>query len=544
MADHAAMLPVVTAAGPPTPRHLVGFDPRRRPQLETEVLVIGGGIAGLTAALAAANAGREVLILAKGALEQSNTAWAQGGIAAVLGHDERSADDGVALHIDDTLAAGAGLCHRPAVEHILALAEDALTHLRGWGCAFDSDHGHPMLTREGGHSTRRILHARGDATGAEIARALATAVRQHQRITVLEQAFAIDLLDRDGRIAGATYGHRDEVYAARAGAVVLATGGCGMAWRETTNPPVATGDGLAMAYRAGAVLADLEFMQFHPTTLYIAGAGRLLITEAMRGEGALLKNQAGERFMPRYHPQAELAPRDVVTRAIIAEIRASGYPHVWLDATHLGGPFLRERFPTIHLACARFGIDIAQAWIPVHPSAHYHCGGVVTDADGRTALPGLWAAGEVACTGLHGANRLASNSLLEGLVVGLAAGRQAAAECQVPYAVRADHRAPVIEHLDTADLVRSLRALMWRRVGIERSADDLSLARRTISFWQGHQAHGFMRSTSYWELQNLLLVGSLVAQAAERRTASVGTHTRSDAQGEIDTRHLGLIHAR
>ncbi|MEK7412731.1 MAG: L-aspartate oxidase, partial [Planctomycetota bacterium] len=477
------MLQVDPAVGPPCPRFLVGFDPRRRPGLETDVLVIGGGIAGLSAALAAAEAGREVTVLSKGALQESNTAWAQGGVAAVLGKEERSADDGVELHVRDTLAAGAGLCNEPAVRDIVAGAEAAMAFLRKVDCQFDSEsNGHPQLTREGGHSTRRILHAHGDATGAEIARALAAKVRAHPRITILENAFAIDLLEQEGRTTGATFAQREEVYAVRAGAVVLATGGCGAIWRESTNPPLATGDGLAMAYRAGAMLADLEFMQFHPTTLYIAGAGRLLITEAMRGEGALLKNHDGERFMPRYHPDAELAPRDVVTRAIMSEIRSGGFPHAWLDATHLGATFLKERFPTIHLACVRFGIDIATAWIPVHPSAHYHCGGIVSNTRGKTALDGLWVAGEVGCTGLHGANRLASNSLLEGVVVGLAAGTDAAADCRIPRQVRAEHRAPVIENLDIADVVRSLRATMWRSVGIERNARELAIARRSISF--------------------------------------------------------------
>jgi L-aspartate oxidase len=536
-----AMLPVLCAPGPSCLRHLVGFDPRRRPGLETEILVIGGGIAGLSAALAAAEAGREVLVLCKGELQLSNTAWAQGGVAAVLGKDERSADDAVALHVRDTLTAGAGLCHEPTVSAIISAAEGAMDFLREAGCRFDGGaDGLPHLTREGGHSARRILHAHGDATGAEIARALAATVRAHPRITIIENAFAIDLLDANGRLGGATYSHRDEVYAVRAGSTVLATGGSGAAWRETTNPALATGDGLAMAYRAGATLADLEFMQFHPTTLYVAGAARLLITEAMRGEGALLKNSEGERFMPRYHADAELAPRDVVTRAIVAEIRRTGFPHVWLDATHLGAAFLKERFPTIHLTCARFGIDIATAWMPVHPSAHYHCGGVVCAPRGRTALPGLWAAGEVGCTGLHGANRLASNSLLEGVVVGLAAGADAAAECAMPGLLRAEHRAPVVENLDVADVVGSLRSLMWRSVGIERCARDLALARRSIAFWMAHQANGFLRTPAGWQLQNLLLVGALVSQAAERRGASVGTHTRSDSQGPVATQHYAL----
>lgn len=522
------------------PRHLVGFDLRRRPHLEADVLVVGGGVAGLSAALAAADAGREVLVLVKGTLGESNTVHAQGGVAAVLGDDERQRDDDLELHVRDTLQAGAGLCDQTVVRGILSEASASIDFLRQHGCIFDlGDNGQVALTREGGHSARRILHANGDSTGAEVARSLAAATLAHPRIIVVENAFAIDLVSDGGRVLGVLYYRREELIVALAGTTVLATGGCGWVWRETTNPSVATGDGLAMAYRAGAELADLEFMQFHPTTLYIAGGARLLITEAMRGEGAVLKNHAGERFMPRYHADAELAPRDVVTRAIMAEVRASGFPHVWLDATHLGSAFLDERFPAITRACARFGIDIARDWIPVHPSAHYHCGGVLSDGDGRTSLPGLWAAGEVGCTGLHGANRLASNSLLEGLVVGIRAGTGAAAGGGAIGRVRlsATKLEPAPESLDVPDLVRSVRALMWRQVGIERNAGDLSTARRSLAFWARHQARGEFRSREGWELQNLLTVASLITSAAELRGASVGTHSRSDSTGAIDLHH-------
>jgi L-aspartate oxidase len=530
--------------GPWAPRHLVGYDLRRRPHLEADVLVIGGGVAGMCAALEAADTGREVLLLQKAASDESNTAWAQGGIAAVLEPHEAQPDDTVDLHVADTLAAGAGLCDETVVRDLLADGARAIACLRRHGCTFDQDdRGGVALTREGGHAARRILHAQGDATGREIARALAEAVTRHPGITVIDNAFTIDLVMEAGRVVGALYFRRDELIAALAGSTILATGGCGRVWRETTNPAVATGDGLAMAYRAGAAVADAEFMQFHPTTLYIAGGARLLITEAMRGEGAVLKNHAGEHFMPGYHPQADLAPRDVVTRAIINEIRTSGFPHVWLDATHLGAEFLRSRFPTIVQACARFGIDPATDWLPVHPSAHYHCGGVLTDAHGATSLPGLWAAGEVACTGLHGANRLASNSLLEGLIVGLRAGAAAAAAGGPPGRIRisAERPEPAPEDLDVQDLLRSVRALMWRQVGIERTAAELTTARRTLEFWTRHQARGSFRGQAGWELQNQLTVAALVAAAAQARTASVGTHTRSDSVGSLDTRHFALV---
>ena len=533
-----------TRIGPWAPRHLVGFDLRRRPHLEADVLVIGGGVAGLCAALAAADAGAEVLLLVKGPMQDSNTAWAQGGVAAVLPTGERAEDDTAEIHVQDTLVAGVGLCDEAAVRDLLGDGAAAIGWLREHGCGFDlGPDGVVSLTREGGHSARRILHSNGDSTGREVSRSLTAAALTHPRITVVEQAFVIDLLtDDSGRVVGAHFFRREELVAALAGATVLASGGCGQVWRETTNPACATGDGLAMAYRAGALIADAEFMQFHPTTLYIAGGGRLLITEAMRGEGALLRNHVGERFMPGYHPLAELAPRDIVTRAIISEIRRTGFPHVWLDATHLGAAFVRERFPAITQACGRFGIDPGTEWLPVHPSAHYHCGGVVSDARGLTAVPALWAAGEVGCTGLHGANRLASNSILEGLVVGMRAGTDAAAGGGHPGRQRlsATKPAPAADDLDIADLTNSLRATMWRQVGIERDGVGLSTARRTLAFWATHQARGEFRARDGWELQNMLTVGGLVAAGAEARRASVGTHFRNDGVGSIDVTHVAF----
>jgi L-aspartate oxidase len=460
-------------------------------------------------------------------------------VAAVLDNNAREPGDDLDLHVRDTCVAGAGLCDEAAVRDILHDAADGIGFLINNDCHFDRDHGRLELTREGGHSARRIVHAAGDSTGREVARSLATAVQRHPRITVVEEAFTIDLITIDGRITGVLYYRRGELIAALAGSTVLATGGCGWVWRETTNPAGATGDGLAMAYRAGAEVADCEFMQFHPTTLYIAGAARQLITEAMRGEGAVLKNNDGERFMPRYHPDAELAPRDVVSRSIIAELARTGATHAWLDATHLGADFVRQRFPSITRMCASFGIDVTREWLPVHPSAHFHCGGVCTDAQGRTTLPGLWAAGEVACTGLHGANRLASNSVLEGLVMGLRSGRSAAAAGGSPGRMRlvVPKAEPASDSLDVADLTLSLRALMWRRVGIERTAQDLATARRSLAFWTAHQARGEHRTISGWTLQNLLTVAALVTTAAEARTASVGTHFRRDSTGAVDPVH-------
>ena len=457
----------------PCPRYLIGFDLHRKPHLEADVLVLGSGIAGLTAALAAADQGGEVLLLTKAMISESNTRYAQGGVAAVLDQRERDLGDTVDSHLEDTIKAGAGLCDADRTKAILEDSAQAIAFLRTHGCRFDlSDDGSVDLTREGGHSFRRILHAKGDSTGAEIVRSLQQAVLAHDRITVRENSFALDLLENNGRICGGLYERRGEIYGALAGATILTSGGSGRIWRETSNPPIATGDGLAMAYRAGAQVADLEFMQFHPTALYVAGAPRMLITEAMRGEGAILKSYDGKAFMRHHHELADLAPRDVVSRAIVREIQGTQFSHVWLDATHLGGNFLRHRFPTIFNGLAEFGIDIAQDWIPVHPSAHYHCGGVVSEVDGGTSLPGLLAAGEVACTGLHGANRLASNSILEGLVCGWKSGLRAADEGGFTGRVRIDHPhyPSASSQLDTQDLMRSLRALMWRQVGLERNA--------------------------------------------------------------------------
>ena len=523
-----------------SPRYLIGFDLRRKPHLEADVLVLGSGIAGLTSALAAADKGAEVLLLTKNVISESNTRYAQGGVAAVLEDNERDTGDTVEAHLEDTIKAGAGLCDRTKTERILEDSAQAIAFLRSHGCRFDlNEEGDVDLTREGGHSFRRILHAKGDSTGAEIVRSLQQAVLSHDHITVRENSFCLDLLENDGRVCGALYERRGEIYGALAGCTILTSGGSGRIWRETSNPPIATGDGLAMAYRAGAEIADLEFMQFHPTALYVAGAPRMLITEAMRGEGALLKNHDGDAFMQNRHELADLAPRDVVSRAIVREIQDTQFSHVWLDATHLGGDFLRRRFPTIFNGLAEFGIDIAKDWIPVHPSAHYHCGGVLAEVDGATSLPGLLAAGEVACTGLHGANRLASNSILEGIVCGWKSGLRAAEEGGFTGRVRIDHPhyPGASSHLDTQDLMRSLRALMWRQVGLERNGKGMTTAQRSLQFWSEHQAKGALHSPAGWELQNMLLLASLITRAASDRKASVGTHLRSDSAGEIDTRH-------
>src|SRR5436853_3215967 len=403
------------------PRYLVPFHPKQIPHHFTDVLIIGAGIAGLRAAMEV-DPRLSLLVITKDTMEQSNSAYAQGGIASVI-----DPEDNFASHVEDTLIAGANLCDREVVEMVISEAPRHIRQLIEWGTNFDTEKGELMLGREGGHSHRRIVHALGDATGFEVMRAIIQRVRSQQDAQLWPNTFTIDLLTHEGRCRGALVWQaqhgRTFIWAKE---TILCTGGAGQIFRETTNPEVATGDGHALAYRAGAELRDMEFMQFHPTVLYIAGGSRSLITEAMRGEGARLIDSTGRRFMPDYDERAELAPRDVVSQAIVEQMEKTRQPSVFLDLSHLDADRVRKRFPGIAKTCAEFGIDIARDPIPVRPGAHYMIGGVMVDHDGRTTLPGLWAAGEVTSSGLHGANRLASNSLLEGLVFGELCGRGAA----------------------------------------------------------------------------------------------------------------------
>src|SRR5438552_4351237 len=406
----------------PSHRYLVQFGPKKTPHLFTDVLVIGAGIAGLRAALEVPD-NLDVLVVTKDQIQQSNSNFAQGGIAGVMSPEDRFED-----HLEDTMKAGRGLCDRPIVELVVREAPQQINDLIRWGTNFDLEaEGKLALTREGGHSHRRIVHALGDATGHEVMRAIIDRARHAANITLWDNTFTIDLLTHQGACTGALV-HRPSgnyllVWAKQ---TILASGGAGMVYRETTNPPVATGDGMAAAYRAGAELRDMEFMQFHPTVLYVAGSGRFLITEAVRGEGAYLRDKNGVRFMPAEDSRAELAPRDVVARAIVRCMERTQHPNVYLDLTHLDPARVRQRFPGIDKVCKSFGLEITRDRIPARPGAHYMIGGVTTDAEGRTTIPNLWAAGEVTSSGLHGANRLASNSLLEGLVFGASCGRGAA----------------------------------------------------------------------------------------------------------------------
>jgi L-aspartate oxidase len=515
-------------------RYLIPFRSALLPQIFTDVLVIGAGIAGLRAAVAAAEHS-DVIVLAKGKLDQSNTAWAQGGVAVVL-----DPSDTVEAHVKDTLEAGAGLCDEPVVRRILEAGPQRVRELIDMGMPFDHDaSGKLALGREGGHHAFRILHADGDATGAAIANTMIKKARGTDRVRLFDNCFALDLLTsggNGGRCLGAITHHpKYGLQVIWSKCTILASGGCGQVYRETSNPPVATGDGLAMAYRAGAELADLEFMQFHPTTLYIAGASRALITEAVRGEGAYLVNRSGHRFMLDVHPLAELAPRDVVAKAIQRELAKGGDTAVYLDARHIGAKRFGERFPGITALLKKFDIDPGKQLIPIRPAAHYMIGGVWVDEQGRTSIEGLFACGEATCTGLHGANRLASNSLLEGLVCGEETGRLCREVVEKPMSLPmklvADIPISDRSELDLADVRSALTSVMWRHVGIDREGARLTEVSEMFDFWARYTLDKIFDERAGWEVQNMLLVGALMTRAAAWRRESRGTHHRVEFAG-------------
>ena len=514
-------------------RYLVNIDSISTHQLFTDCLVIGAGIAGLRAAIETSKH-LDVIIVCKGTLEDSNTWKAQGGIASAL-----DKTDTFESHIADTLNTGCRLCDERIVELVVRQGPELIEQLLSWGAEFDQIDGHIATTLEGGHTHPRVAHAHGDETGRIIAEALIKKVRQNPKIKILENFYTIDLLTNDNNECTGIISHDKHsppgadqiIWAAN---TILATGGAGRLYRETTNPEVATGDGIAMVYRAGAVLQDLEFMQFHPTTLYVAGASRALITETLRGEGAVLLDNKNRRFMKEYHESAELAPRDIVSRAILAQMLKTESTHVYLDVRHFDKKYFAKRFPQIFELCESFDIDVSRDLIPVRPSAHYMIGGVKTDASARTSIENLYACGEIASTGLHGANRLGSNSLLEGLVFGRIAGQSI---CQHKKASAAHIKHPLIKYqiphsdrslLDTADVRNSLRALMWRNVGITRKARPLAETQEIIRFWQRYVMDKVFDSPQGWECQNMLTVCLLMAQSAQMRQESRGVHFRSD----------------
>ncbi len=500
--------------------------------LDVDFLVIGSGLAGLNAALRLAEHGR-VAVVTKRGVGDSNTSWAQGGIATVVG-----TDDSVETHLADTLSAGAGLCNEAAVRSILEDGPQAIERLVQLGVAFDRNETGFDLTREGGHSRRRVLHA-ADMTGREIARALETQAAAASGITILRDHIAVDLVARDGRCVGAYVldSASGEVHTVRAKATLLATGGAGKVYLYTSNPDVATGDGVAMAYRAGARVANMEFFQFHPTCLFHPHARTFLISEALRGEGGVLRRRDGTAFMKDVHPLGDLAPRDIVARAIDHELKRSGDDYVVLDMTKLDPAFTVQHFPNIHATCLALGIDITKTPIPVVPAAHYMCGGVQTDVRGATSIRGLWAAGEVGCTGLHGANRLASNSLLEAAVVSERASRDMAGY------VRESDELPRIPAWDSGNAVHpderivvahnwdEVRRAMWSYVGIVRSDKRLERAASRLQALE-HEIRDY-----YWnvrvfhdliELRNIATVASLIVSSARARRESRGLHFNLD----------------
>jgi L-aspartate oxidase len=520
-------------------RYLIKFDTRDLPLRWADVLVLGSGVAGLRAALEAAERGT-VIVATKADAEESNTRYAQGGVAAVLD----TVDDSVERHVNDTIEVGGGLCVDDVVQSVCREGADDVKELIAWGAKFDRRaDGELNFAQEGGHSRPRILHATGDATGLEVERVLLARARANPRIRFLEHAFCLDLLTVDGECQGAlVWDHAQGLQAIVARATVLAMGGAGRVFRETTNPAVATGDGLAAAFRAGAILMDMEFIQFHPTTLYVAGAARALISEALRGEGARLLDRNGVRFMVGSHELAELAPRDVVSRAIVRRMRETDDTQVYLDLSHLDAATVRARFPGIDRLCRSYGLDLAKDRIPVRPSAHYTIGGVEVDGTGATAVPRLFAAGEVSCTGLHGANRLGSNSLLEGLVygrrAGLAAGALAASNVGGVSRLALEHRYDPERRpeIDIEDVSAALRSLTWRDTAIERDGAGLARALERIRFWSTYVLPAVFAGPRGWELQNMLTVAWLIASRAQLREESRGAHTRMDFPARDDAR--------
>ena len=500
----------------------------------TDFLIIGSGIAGLRAAIELASHG-SVLIVNKGRGLSSTTGFAQGGIAVVL-----QEEDSLQSHLEDTLRAGKGLCSREAVEVLVKEGPVRIRELMDWGACFDQEEGRYVFAREGAHSHARILRAGGDATGTEILRALALKVGGFPSVTRLDNHFSIDLLVANGVCIGAVLLKESEGTLTFMGAkaVLLASGGAGQVYSRTTNPPVATGDGMAMAYRAGAHLSDMEFVQFHPTALALPGVPAFLLTEAMRGEGARLLNLKGEAFMTRYHPEKELAPRDTVARAIWEEMQKTDSDHVYLDITHHEARYLRTRFPNIYRTCLKYGLDITRERIPVSPSAHFMIGGVQTDLHGASTLPGLFAAGEVATCGIHGANRLASNSLLEGLVMGARAAA-ALAKRDHPRAAVSSLTAVAQDYLkqitsldalssQTLDADRQhLSELMWIKVGMVRTASSLTEAIHVLGGWDSLPV-GKPVLRKAGEFQNLVTVAKLITKAALLREESRGVHYRAD----------------
>lgn len=506
------------------PRYLVDIDLHHLPQVHTDVIVIGAGIAGLFTAIKASER-YKVLMVTKKSLLDSNTRYAQGGIAAVI-----SDEDSPEYHREDTLIAGAGLCSPSAVDVLVHEGPDGVKDLIRMGTQFDLENGEFALTKEGAHSQRRILHANGDATGAEIVRALSEKTKQDPNIELWDDHFVIDLITENGECYGALVQNPEgQKIFVQANATILCTGGAGQLFRYTTNPDIATADGIAIAYRAGALIQDIEFIQFHPTALCYPGAPRFLISEAVRGEGAILRNIKGERFMERYHHQLELAPRDIVARAIVDEMEKTKSTFVYIDFTHESEEAVKHRFPTIYEFCLNYGLDLSSDWIPVAPAAHYMMGGVKTDLYGETAVQRLFACGEVSSTGVHGANRLASNSLSEAIVF----GRRILERIHQLEPVVRTPDIPVInkrtEHVKQAMVEKKLKLqkVMLRYAGLKRSAKGLERGREELKR-QRSIFDSCLSKREEYEFANLLTCALLTTEAALIREESRGGHYRED----------------
>ncbi len=497
----------------------------------TDFLILGSGVAGLRAAIALGTGGT-VTVVSKGQLLEGSSMYAQGGIAVALN------DDDIHLHRDDTLKTGCGLCRTEAVDVLAQEGPQSVEELIRWGAQFDTENGGWAFAKEAAHSQNRVMRAGGDATGHEVVRTLFREANHSPNITWKGGLFAVDLIVEDGICRGITVLDEStrEITSMKARAVILATGGAGQVYARTTNPLGATGDGVAMAHRAGAKVEDLEFVQFHPTTLCHPSSPPFLLSEAMRGEGAILKTPSGERFMSRVHPAGDLAPRDIVTRAMCAEQAKTGVRYALLDITHRDPQYIRNRFPTIYATCMKYGIDITTDAIPVFPSAHYMMGGVWTDVRGATTIPGLYAAGEVACSGVHGANRLASNSLLEGLVFGKRAAESALS--WVPDAVRhtavhhrkyphASRMSEHNQHYEPKEIRTALRQLMWENVGTVRNGTALGEALKQLEGWKKMVTRPSTCRENL-ELINLVAIGQCITRSALTREESIGAHFRTD----------------
>jgi len=508
------------------PEYFISFDTNLFPIEETDFLIVGGGISGLRASIEIKSS--KVLLIYKNGLNETSTYNAQGGIA--VGINET---DSPTKHFNDTLKAGSGINNEEAVKILVNEGIDRVKELIDWGFSFDKNNDKYHFTKEGGHSCNRILHADGDSTGKKVAEFLYQKVSSYPNIKILHNYFLIDLISVENKIVGAILLDtlKNSILIIKTKAIVLASGGAGQIFQETTNPSSLTGDGHISAFRKGAELMDLEFFQFHPTTFYLAGAPRFLISEAVRGEGGILKNSYGDRFMSDYHPLKELAPRDIVTKAIIDQMKKTNTNCVYLDLSHFSLSFIKERFPTIYEFCKKYKINLPKDLIPVRPSAHYFMGGIKIDLWGKTNLKNLYACGEVACNGLHGANRLASNSLLEGLVFGARVGKVIQEDKREKnnffnFKYKFPQKADIL--IDKDDLKRSIKSLMWRNVGIERDEESLKYALEKLNSWEKYAFLKEFRERAGFESQNMLVLAKLITHSSLLRQESRGTHYRTD----------------